>query len=90
MNLVFKNVRVTCKYPRAMRPLLGVSSLVSGSICWLSTPQHTAVFAALPGPQPLLSCRRRLWQVELCLQDETEGAFNTWALNAVFCYKHQD
>lgn len=52
MKVVFKNVRVNCKYPRAVRPLLGVSSLVSGCICWLSTPQQAAVHPSPAGPQP--------------------------------------
>lgn len=29
-------------------------------------------------------------QVELLLQNETEGAFNALAPNTVFCYSHQD
>lgn len=65
--------------------------MVEVCVCWLNSRSALLLFPSRLEPAVIAVVREKAaWQVELCARNETGGAFNTWALNAAFCYKHQD
>lgn len=60
-------------------------------VCWLNSRSALLLFPNRLEPAVIAAVQEKAaWQEELCAQNDTGGAFNTSALNAVFCYKHQD